>query len=81
MWARDKDLGVRHLQMIFKAMRLDEVTKRLSVDSEEKMLEDLSLGPSIVQRAGRRGRGSKGYEKEQLLRKEENQECGGLEAK
>lgn len=61
-------MGVCHLQMTFEAMKVDEMAKGLSVDSEEKMLEDLSLECSIVQRTGIWGRSSKRHKKEQLLR-------------
>ena len=54
--------------MTFEAMKVDEMAKGLSVDSEEKMLEDLSLECSIVQRTGIWGRSSKRHKKEQLLR-------------
>lgn len=53
VWPGDRDLGVFHIEMMFKAMRLDEMPKGESVDSEEKWHEDLSLRHSIVKRAGR----------------------------
>lgn len=41
-------------------MGLDEMAKAVSVDLEEKLLEELPLEDSIVKRTGRWGRVSKG---------------------
>lgn len=38
--------------MTFKAMKVDEMAKGLSVDSEEKMLEDLSLSAPLFRGQG-----------------------------
>lgn len=46
--------------MMFKALRIDEIAKGVSVDSEEKWSKDLSLGHSIVKRTERWGKVSKG---------------------
>lgn len=57
------------------------MAKGISVVSEETYWEDLSLEHSIVKSTGRCGRVSKGQEKGQLVRQEENQKHQVLEVK
>ena len=67
VWTRDNVWAAFHKEMIFKAVRRDEMAKGVSVDSEEKYSQDLSVGFPIVKRTERWEKSAR-LEKEQLVK-------------